>query len=285
MGRGGKTALVLEGGAMRGLFTCGVLDVFMEQGITFDGIAGISAGAIAGSNFKSGQSGRVIRYNVRYAQDPRYAGLRSLIRTGDYFGADFCYHILPEQLDIFDRETFARNPMDFFVGATDIHTGKCVYHNCLKGDRTDFEWIRASASMPMFSRPVPLDGMELMDGGIASSVPYQVMRDHGYARCLLVLTQPRGYRKKQTLGLPLIRGAMRRYPALVQAMAERYVMYNRQMQEIDEEESAGRMLAIRPPEDLNIRRTERRPKVLERVYRTGRQTGEKHLDDVRRFLT
>ena len=119
-----KTGLVLEGGAMRGLFTAGVTDVLMENDITFDGLIGVSAGAAFGCNYKSGQIGRALRYNTEYCNDPRYCSFRSLVKTGDLFGADFCYRQIPCELDKFDMEAFSENPMEFYVVATDIETGK-----------------------------------------------------------------------------------------------------------------------------------------------------------------
>ena len=172
-----KTALIMEGGAMRGMFTCGVMDILMENSVTFDGAAGISAGAVFGCNFKSGQIGRPIRYNKKYCRDPRYCSIRSLIRTGDLYGADFCYRELPDVLDPFDRDTFARNPMAFYAGATDVKTGKCVFHLCTDGEQTDMLWFRASASMPMVSRPVRIGDHSYLDGGIADAVPYAYMQD------------------------------------------------------------------------------------------------------------
>ena len=192
-----KTALLMEGGAMRGMFTCGVMDVLMENGIVFDGAAGISAGAVFGCNFKSRQIGRPIRYNKKYAGCWRYCSLRSLLQTGDLYGADFCYRVLPDTLDPFDRKAFRENPMAFWVGATDVETGKAVWHLCADGKKRDMEWLRASASMPFVSRPVPVDGMLLLDGGIAEAVPVSCMREHGYDRNVLILTQPKGYRKKR----------------------------------------------------------------------------------------
>ena len=200
-----KTALLMEGGAMRGMFTCGVMDVLMENGIVFDGAAGISAGAVFGCNFKSRQIGRPIRYNKKYAGCWRYCSLRSLLQTGDLYGADFCYRVLPDTLDPFDRKAFRENPMAFWVGATDVETGKAVWHLCADGKKRDMEWLRASASMPFVSRPVPVDGMLLLDGGIAEAVPVSCMREHGYDRNVLILTQPKGYRKKAAPPLFLLR--------------------------------------------------------------------------------
>ena len=146
----------MEGGAMRGMFTCGVIDVFMEQEIIFDGAAGISAGATFGCNYKSRQIGRALRYNKKYSRDPRYCSIRSLLKTGDLYGAEFCYRELPNVLDPFDREAFSRNPMEFYVAATDVNTGKAVFHRCVDGGDTDIEWMRASASMPVASKPVTI---------------------------------------------------------------------------------------------------------------------------------
>ena len=147
-----KTGLVLEGGAMRGIFTAGVCDVLMENGIDFDGCIGVSAGACFGCNFKSKQIGRAIRYNTRYCKDWRYCSVRSLIKTGDMFGAEFCYHTIPEKLDKFDAETFNNSNMEFYVVCTDVYTGKPVYHLCGEVDDKLYEWFRASASMPFVSK-------------------------------------------------------------------------------------------------------------------------------------
>ena len=269
---------------MRGMFTCGVIDVFLENGVEFDGAAGISAGATFGCNFKSRQAGRAVRYNKRYGRDPRYCSLRSLVLTGDLYGADFCYRELPEVLDPFDRAAFRENPMAFYVGATDIETGKIVYHRCVDGGEADIQWMRASASMPLVSRPVALEGRLLLDGGIVDAVPYAYMEKLGYDRNVAVLTQPKGYRKQPARGMALFRLGLRRWPKAAEAMAARHEVYNRQMAEIDAREAAGDMLVIRPRESLGISRTEKRPSELERVYRLGREETMKRLDEVRAYL-
>ena len=161
-----RTGLVLEGGAMRGIFTAGVLDVLMEGRVAVDGIVGVSAGACFGCNVKSGQIGRAIRYNRRYCADWRYWSLWSLIWTGDLFGADFCYHRLPNELDPFDWDAFAANPMPFHVVCTDVRTGRPVYHDCVETGDVCLEWVRASASMPIVSRIVELDGGKYLDGAV-----------------------------------------------------------------------------------------------------------------------
>ena len=277
-----KKGLVLEGGAMRGLFTCGILDVFMEQNIEFDGAAGISAGAVFGCNFKSRQIGRPLRYNKKYCGDPRYCSIRSLVKTGDLYGVEFCYHELPDKLDVFDREAFSRNPVEFYIGATDVTTGKPIFHRCSDGGERDIEWMRASSSMPVVSRPVQIGKYTLLDGGIADPIPYLYMESKGYDRNVLILTQPEGYRKKPTS--PLMPALLRRYPAIAQAMARRHIVYNRQLDQIKERELAGQSYVIRPPEDLKIGHTEKDPEELERVYQIGRHTAEEQLSRVREFL-
>ena len=277
-----KTGLIMEGGALRGMFTCGVIDVFMEQGIDFDGAAGISAGAAFGCNFKSRQIGRPIRYNKKYSRDPRYCSIRSLLKTGDMFGVEFCYHELPDVLDPFDREAFRDNPMEFYVGATDVETGKIVFHKCSDGGDLDIEWMRASSSMPVASRPVQIGKYTLLDGGIVDPVPFRFMEKKGYNRNVIILTQPKGYRKKPSPSI--MQTLLRKYPAIAHAMAVRHIRYNRQMDRINKRELSGEVIVVRPPDALGISRTEKDPAELERVYQIGRATALGRLESIREFL-
>lgn len=280
-----KTGLVLEGGAMRGMYTAGVLDIFMENNITVDGAIGVSAGATFGCNFKSKQIGRSIRYNMKYSHDPRYVGIRSLIKTGDLYGADFCYKELPNKLDLFDVETYQKNPMEFYVVATDINTGKPVYHLCPDGDERDIEWYRASASMPLVSRIVKIDGIELLDGGIADAIPIHKFQEMGFEKNIVVLTQHNGYRKKKSSAIPLIRlQSGKKYPHLVQAMEQRHIMYNQTLDDLKEMESRGEVYIIQPKEPIAIHRTERDPEKLKSLYDTGRREAMEHLENVKKFL-
>ncbi|MBQ6262356.1 MAG: patatin family protein [Clostridia bacterium] len=279
-----KRGLIMEGGAMRGMFTCGVLDVFMENGVTFDGAAGISAGAVFGCNFKSHQIGRAIRYNKKYCTDPRFCGVRSLMKTGDLFGVDFCYHEIPDVLDPFDTETFKNDPMEFYVGATDIKKGEIVYHKCTDGGERDVEWMRASASLPLVSNPVKVDGYTLMDGGIVDPIPYRYMESIGYDRNVMILTQPKGFVKKKDKTRRLVRLKLFKYPAVAFAMAVRHIRYNIQLRDIAEREESGKAFVIRPPESLGIGRTVKDPEELERVYQVGRKEAERVLPEVISFL-
>lgn len=279
-----KTGLVLEGGAMRGLFSAGVIDVLMEQGIEFDGIVGVSAGAAFGCNMKSRQAGRAIRYNTKYADDWRYCSLRSLVTTGDIFGGEFCYHYLPKHLDIFDEETFNNNPQEFYAVCTDVETGEPVYKRLMEADDECYEWIRASASMPLASKIVEIRGQKLLDGGISDSIPLKFMQQQGYERCLVVTTQPAGYVKKKNRLLPLMRMALHRYPHFIEAMATRHNMYNAQLAYVAEQERTGNALVLRPEAPLTIGHITHDADKMRQTYNIGRALAEKHLEEIRGFV-
>jgi len=279
-----KYGLVLEGGALRGLFSAGVIDVLMENGIDFDGAVGVSAGACFGCNYKSRQPGRAIRYNTRFCRDKRYCSVKSLIITGDMFGADFCYHRIPEELDVFDFRTFKNNPMEFFAVCTDIETGKAVYHRCHDAGYSDLEWIRASASMPLAARIVEHEGRKLLDGGISDSIPLRFMEVEGYEKNLVILTRPRSYTKSHSKTEQLIALRYKKYPALVKACRVRPEVYNRQLRYVSDAEADGRAFVIAPEESLPISHIEHDQDVLLEVYRTGRMAAKKKLDELKVFL-
>lgn len=279
-----KTGLVLEGGAMRGMFTAGVLDVMMENGIEFDAVMGVSAGAVFGCNFKSGQTGRALRYNMRFCGDPRYCSLESLRKTGDLYGVQFCYDEIPNKLDPFDREAYRSNPTPFYAVCTNVETGKAIHKRLDNGDAKDMEYFRASASMPVVSRIVEVDGYKLLDGGITDSIPLASMERRGYEKNVVVLTQPLGFVKKKSKMIPLIRLTMRQYPNVIRAMEVRHIRYNRQTAHVREQELAGNAFVIRPPYDLGISRTEDDPAELRRVYDLGRKEMEERLPELREFL-
>ncbi len=279
-----KTGLILEGGAMRGMFTCGVLDVWMQAGVRFDGAIGVSAGAVFGCNYKSHQIGRALRYNKRFCADRRYGSFHSLLKTGNLFDTEFCYHTIPTVLDPFDAETYRQDPMEFYVTATDARTGKAVYHLCMKGDEEDITWMRASASMPIVSQVVKIGGYELLDGGVADAVPLRHFQSLGYHRNVVILTQPLHYIKEKNKFLPLARVTLRRYPNMISAIADRHIRYNETIRYIQQEEAEGRVFVVRPPQALHIHSTERHPEELERVYALGQAAGQACLKDLRAYL-
>lgn len=279
-----KTGLVMEGGAMRGMFTAGVIDVMMEHGIEFDGAIGVSAGAAFGCNYKSRQIGRVIRYNTRFCQDKRYGGFRVLLKTGDYYSKEFCYDEVPHKHDPFDYDTYERNPMEFYVVCTDVDTGRAEYHKYENRHDHALDWIRASASMPLVSRMVEIEGRRYLDGALADSIPVDYFESIGYDRNVVILTRPEGYRMEADSLLPLMKLRYRRFPRLLDAIQTRHVVYNATLQKIARRERAGELLVIRPPMALPISRTEKDPEKLRAVYEIGRQTAEKRLEEIQAFL-
>ena len=269
---------------MRGLFTSGVLDVFMENGITVDCAVGVSAGAVFGSNYKSGQIGRGIRYNLKYTKDPRYKGIRSLLFTGDAFGAEFCFHTLPNELDRFDTESFRNSPMDLYCVTTDVITGEPVYHKFTDGGYEDLEWMRASASMPLVSNIVNIGGQKLLDGGITDSIPLGFMESLGYERNIVIHTKLPTFVRERYSAMPLVRLALHKYPALTEKIGIRHEMYNSQVEYCKKCEAEGTALGIWPEVSIDVSAMTRDTNELQRIYDHGREVGLKVKDKVRTFI-
>lgn len=278
-----KTGLVLEGGGVRGIYTAGVLDVFMENGITFDGVIGVSAGAIHGCSYLSGQRGRSIRYYRKYVKDPRFMSLRSWIKTGDIVGAEFCYHILPDELDVYDHDAFLRNGTPFYAVCTNVETGEAEYIR-LMDMRSQIETLRASASLPYFSRIVELYGKKYLDGGCSDSIPVDAFRNMGYGRNVVVLTRDTTYQKAPELTW-LAKLFYRKYPAFIRTLKRRHLMYNAQLARVAQLEREGSVFVIRPEKALDIGRLETNVDKVQRAYDAGRYDTEKALPALMNFLT
>lgn len=277
-----KTGLVLEGGAMRGIYTAGVLDVFMDHGITFDGVIGVSAGAIHGCSYVSGQKGRSIRYYKKYSRDKRFMSFYSLIRTGDIVGEEFCYHEIPERLDPFDHEAFLKSPMDFYVTCSNVETGQPEY---LKIDNMveEVDLLRASASMPYVSRMVSFRGKKLLDGGCTDSIPVRAFQKMGYEKCVAVLTRDGSYRKKPE-NPRMAKVMYRRYPEFAKAIENRHISYNKTLDDIRDMEEKGEIFVIRPSVELTIGRMEHDPEIIQAVYEIGRKDAENRIQEMRNWL-
>lgn len=280
-----KKGLVLEGGAMRGLFSAGVIDILMENNLLPDGVIGVSAGAAFGCNIKSKQPGRVIRYNKKLAHDWRYASFRSLLTTGDYFGGEYAYHYMPRYLDYFDVETFNNNPMEFWAVCTNVGTGKAVYKRLMEVDNNCLEYIRASASMPIAARIVTVEGKKLLDGGIADSIPLRFFQEQGYDRNLVVLTQPANYVKEPNKLMPLMRLWLRRHPRIIRALEQRHIMYNNQLEYVRQEEKKSNTLVLRPETALTIGHLSHNPDDMQATYEHGRKVATKHLEEIKAFFS
>jgi len=277
-----KTGLVLEGGAMRGMYTAGVLDVFLEKGVCFDGLIGVSAGAITGCSFVSGQKGRTIRYNRNYCRDKRMMSLYSLLTTGDLVGNRFCYHEIPEKLDPFDSEAFRTSKTAFYVTCTNLETGQPEYIR-LRDMTAEIDYMRASASMPYVSRIVEIGGKKLLDGGCSDSIPVRKALEMGFGKTVVVLTRPADYRKKRSK-TSLAPVFYRKYPKFIQTLRNRADNYNRSVEEIQQLEQEGKVFVIRPKTPLDIGRMSHDPDEIHRAYLRGREDALETLDDLLRWL-
>lgn len=271
-----KTGLVLEGGAMRGIYTAGVLDVFMKRGLHFDGVIGVSAGALHGCSFVSNQKGRSLRYYKKYRSDKHFMSFWSLLHTGEIVGRKFCYHDIPERLDPFDYEQFVKSDTDFYVTCTNLETGRAEYIRVTDMQR-QIDAVRASASMPYVSRIVSYNGMKLLDGGCADSIPVKQFQKMGYGKNVVVLTREDGYEKKpENVRMAELR--YHRYPRFAETLKRRHVVYNRTLKEIREMEKKGEIFVIRPSEKLTIGRMERNINEIQRVYNIGKRDAENLMD-------
>ncbi|MBE5799448.1 MAG: patatin family protein [Clostridiales bacterium] len=277
-----KVGLVLEGGAMRGMYTAGVIDSFLDHDVHVDAILGVSAGACFGCNLFSGQRGRVLRYNQRFAGDPRNISIRSLITTGDIVNKEFAYYVIPTKYDIFDEEAFERHGGEYWVVVTNVETGEAEYmqmHHLL----ADIEMMRASASMPFCSKFVPIGGKNYLDGGVADSIPVRQALKMGFDKLIVVLTQPADYRKKP-MNKAMIHAFYHRYPNLCKTLEERHARYNAQADDVAQLEKEGKIFVIRPEQALNIKRLEKDPAELERVYNIGLADGGKTMEALKAYL-
>lgn len=250
-----KIGLVLEGGAMRGMFTAGVLDVLLDEQIAVDGAVTVSAGALFGINYPAKQRGRVLRYNLKYLHDKRYMGWHSLFTTGNVVNKAFAFYELPFTLDPFDQATFAASQIDFWVTLTNIETGEPEYVK-ITDAFAQMEALRATSAMPMVSRVVEIAGKKYLDGGISDSIPLDKAMALGYDKIIVILTRPLDYRKKPSNNW-LFKLFYRHYPKLIERWENRYAEYNQAVEKVIEMEKAGKIFVIRPSESLDISRLEK----------------------------
>lgn len=280
-----SVGLVLEGGGLRGMFTNGILDVFMKNGIRFDVVVGVSAGVLFGCNYKSNQPGRALRYNLRYKDNIEYMSWKSLIKTGNYVNERFSYHLLPYMLDPFDFNEFKKNPMKFYAVCTDIERGCSVYHEIDDANGIGMRWMQASASMPVFAKPVEIDGRYYLDGGITDSIPLKFIQEKGFKKNIVILTQPADFRKKKAhVGL-IMKLLLNRYPMVAELMARRHVMYNNELDYIHSELKKGDTFLICPDEKLDIGRLSMKEDKILRVYEAGVEKAQQLLPQIKDFIS
>lgn len=278
-----KGGLVLEGGGMRGLYTAGVLDYFLEQGLFFSDCYGVSAGACHLCSYLSKQKGRAYRVCVDYLKDKNYCSLRSLITTGDLFGVKMCYDRIPNELDLYDYDTFSTYSGRAYAVVTNILTGKAEYKP-LREMHRDIIAVRASASLPLVSNNVYIDNIPYLDGGIADSIPIiRSLRD-GNKKNVVIMTKEVGYRRKPTSNMQAIRLRYRKYPNLVRDMSKRHIAYNRTLDFIEEHEKKGHIFVIRPKVNPNVGRLEKNEKKLKALYETGYEDAKESFEDLKKYL-
>jgi predicted patatin/cPLA2 family phospholipase len=279
--RNNKVALVLEGGAMRGLYTAGVLDVFMENDIKVDTIFGVSEGALFGINYKSNQIGRALRYNLKYAHDKRYMGMYSLITTGDVMNRDFCFNKLVYELDPFDIETYNNSKVEFYAVVTNVESGKAEYIEIKDGGK-DLEYLRASGSMPFVSNLVEINGNKYLDGAVSDPIPFKKALDTGYEKIIVIQTRPSDYTKtKSWLPFGLV---YKKYPEFVKTAQNAYINYNKTLDLIRKYENDGKIIVLRPSEKIKMRRVEKNLNKLQAIYNVGVKDCKEKLPKIKKYI-
>lgn len=276
-----RIGLVLEGGAMRGMFTAGVLDTFIENGIHVDEIVGVSAGALFGVNFVSGQKGRAIRYNKRYNPDPNYLGLRPLLWEGNIVSTHYAYEKVPHVLDPFDDEAYKAAGVPFHAVVTNVQTGEPEYIR-INSVFEQMDVLRASGSMPIVSKPVTIHGKRYLDGGISDSIPYEWLAKQGCDKIIAILTRDAQYRKKPvSKAIELYR---LQFPAIAAQMKNRHLRYNKCIDQLKQWQKEGRVFIIRPSEPITIGTIEKNPERLQAVYDLGVRNASESMNSLMAYL-
>lgn len=274
--------LVLEGGAMRGMYTAGVLDYLMENEIGADEIVGVSAGALFGVNFLSDQMGRTIRYSKRFNGDKNYIGIIPLLKEGNIVSTEYAYERVPKILEPFDNKKYKASKSKFYAVVTNMMTGKAEYLQ-IKDVFEQIDVLRASGSMPFVSRPVIIDGNIYLDGAVGDSIPYEWMLNKGKEKIVVILTRDASYEKKAIN--PLMSGLYRKkYPLFSEQIAKRHILYNKQLHDLLNLEKEGKVFVIRPSKPINISRIERNPEILQAVYNLGLEDAKQSIKSLIKFL-
>ena len=278
-----KVGLVLEGGGMRALFTAGVLDALLDvKELDIDGIVGVSAGALFGVNYVSGQKERAIRYNKKYARDKRYMGFYSWITTGNAVNEEFAFYEIPFKLDVFDQEKFKQSKIDFYVVMTNVESGKPEYV-LIKDVFKQMEYLRATSALPFASKIIEINGKKYLDGGISDSIPIDYCEGLGYDKIILVLTRPKNTHKEDKLNF-LYKLVYRKYPNLVERLINMGKDYEVVLKKIKDLENENKIFVIRPPKVLKIGRLEKNEDKIQNVYDIGLNTGIKEKENLLKYL-
>ncbi|WP_079480472.1 patatin-like phospholipase family protein [Halobacillus salinus] len=279
-----QTGLILEGGGMRGAYTAGVLDYFMDEKIHFPYVVGASAGACNGSSYVAGQRGRNYEVIVEYGSHPEYISYKRMFTHKQLFGMDFIFDTLPNQLVPFDYEAFQNRKTTFVVATTDMKSGESLFYEDFPNRESLLKVIRASSSLPLVAPSIEYDGRELMDGGIADPVPIQPSIDKGNKKHVIISTRNDGYvKKKMKLGWYFLR-RYKNYPLFANALLGRHLKYNRQMEQLKQMEDEGSAFVIQPIHPLKVSRIERNRDRLHALYEQGYREAEEQRSQLEHFL-
>ena len=276
-------SLVLEGGGMRCQFTAGVLDFFMEQGLVFSQIIGVSAGALSGSNYAAGLYGRTCFLNMKYCPDERYFSMKSFAKTGNVCGREFMFHDINEKLEPFDKSWFTASPMRVIAVSSNLVTGKPDYHE-IKDLEKDLPYLMATSSLPMLSQIVEVDDKLLLDGGTTDSIPFKYSFSTGYDKHVVVLTQHAEYEKHPSKLMTLARRIYADYPRYLHVMENRYQVYNKVHKEVLRLHEEGKLFALVPKVPVQLKMLERDPEALLRVYAEGYEVAAEQWPALREYL-
>ncbi|MBN1991000.1 MAG: patatin family protein [Bacteroidales bacterium] len=277
-----NTALVLEGGGFRGMFTAGVLEVFLEQQLSFESVYGVSAGAAYGASYISNQLGRNMAVN-QYIGDKRYCGVGNLLRKGSLFSWEFIYEEIPQHIIPFDYDALKQSASKFWVGASNCETGKAEFFLLNDADKKEFKTIlAASGSLPFIAPIVSYKERLLLDGGLADSIPFEYALNSGNKRAVVILTQPKGYQKEPLKHSAPIKWYYRKYPKVYEMLATRANRYNESLKQLEQLEKDGAVYVIRPTETLLVSRLENKPAKTAKVFSQAMELAQK---DIMNLLT
>lgn len=278
-----QAGLVLEGGGMKGVYTAGVLDFFLDKGIDFSSIYGVSAGACHMCSYLSKQRGRALDISIDYLDSKDYCSAKSLLTTGDLFNVEMCYHLIPDYLYPYDYDTFNQYTGKAYSVVTNIATGRAEYLR-IRDMKKDIDKIRASASLPLVSRNVKIGGKFYLDGGISDAIPLQKSIVDGNNKNIVVMTKEIGYVRKPSTQMELIKLRYLRYPKVYELMADRHINYNRTLEYIEEQKANGQAFVIRPKKASNVGRIEKDKDKLKALYEEGYADAAECYEELHAYL-
>ena len=279
-----QAGLVLEGGGMKGIYTAGVLEFFLDKDIEFSSCYGVSAGACHLCSFLSKQKKRAYRVAVNYLDNKKYCGAFSLLTTGDLFGVDMCYDLIPNYLYPYDFETFGKYEGKAYAVVTNIRTGEAEYIQ-LKDMHEDIQAVRASSSMPLVSRKVKMGGEYYLDGGIADSIPIARSIADGNEKNVVIMTKEIGFTRKPESNLAILKVRYAKYPKVYERMKERDKQYNHTLDYLDEMEKEGKAFIIRPKRKSEVGRVEKDRNKLDALYEEGYRDAEECYVELLEYLS